>query len=594
MNSLRSFANRLRNALGSMRVRVLVACFCAALIASVVSAGITYNAAAAVIRRNALDQVTQLLGDADERMGQAVAEMEEVALFLAVDQALVEALTDSARPVSFAWYEQWKAAQQALGQFMTHRPNIARIDLIGRDKAFSSDSLMLLSEMRRQFQHKPALETIDQQWRFDMDGDASMVYVRGVYQGRARVGTVLICLDKARLAELYRPQLYPDGFLFVLSPDGDVLYGSEKGITNIRETRFAEAFEAGAPEGVVSIEGSAYLVRRTASARTGLVTLALISDQALIRDSIHLRRQSTVMLAVLLLLSLGGAYLVSRRISANLRRLGKAMQKVEEGDLSVSLKLRGHDEVARLGEGFQTMMETIQSLFAKVADQERARHQAELRALQAQIGPHFMCNALSSIKYLAILQDAKNIEEMSGALAEMVRVLLGSLEEEITIREELQLLESYVLLQKYRLLDSIQVDFDVEEAALDARLPKLLLQPILENAYLHGMANRESGRISVRIAREGNRVCCEISDNGNGMTQEQIERMLREGPEERRRQLTGLGLRNVRDRVRMQWPECGSLTIESEPGRYTRVRIALPYRCEARKEEAHAAHCAGG
>ena len=78
------------------------------------------------------------------------------------------------------------------------------------------------------------------------------------------------------------------------------------------------------------------------------------------------------------------------------------------------------------------------------------------------------------------------------------------------------------------------------------------------------------------------------------MTQAQIERMMREGPEESRKQLSGLGLRNVRDRVRAQWPDRGSLTIESEPGRYTRVRIALPYRPQARKEEAHAAHCAGG
>ncbi|HML47245.1 MAG TPA: histidine kinase, partial [Clostridia bacterium] len=469
MKPLRSLPNRLRDALGSMRVRVLAACFCAALIASVVSANITYNAAAAVIRRNALDQVAQLLDDADERMNQAVAEMEEVALFLAVDRDLVEALTDTARPVSYAWYMQWKAVQQALDQFMAHRPNIARIDLIGREKAFSSDSLMLFSEMKRQIRPQESLDAIDQQWRYDVDGDASMAYVRGVYQGRARVGTVLICLDEARLAEFYRPQLYPDGFLFVLSPEGDVLYGSEKGASNILETRFAGVFEAETPEEAVSIEGHTYLARRTVADRTGLTTLALISDQALMRDSIHLRRQSTVMLAVLLLLSLGGAFLVSRQISVNLHRLGKAMRRVEEGDLSVSLKLRGHDEVARLGDGFQTMMETIQSLFAKVADQERARHQAELRALQAQIGPHFMCNALSSIKYLAILQDAKNIEEMSGALAEMVRVLLGSLEEEITVREELQLLESYVLIQKYRLLDRVRVDFDVEEAALDAR-----------------------------------------------------------------------------------------------------------------------------
>jgi len=453
---------------------------------------------------------------------------------------------------------------------------------------------MLFSEMERQFRPRERLEVIDQQWRYDIDGDASMAYVRGVYQGRVRVGTVLICLDEARLAEFYRPRLYPDGFLFVLSPEGDVLYGSEGGVANIRESRFAEVFEAETPEDAASIEGHAYLVRRTVSDRTGLITLALISDRALVRDSIHLRRQSTVMLGVLLLLSLGGAFLVSRQISANLHRLGKAMQRVEEGDLSVSLKLRGHDEVARLGEGFQTMMETIQSLFARVADQERARHQAELRALQAQIGPHFMCNALSSIKYLAILQDAKNIEEMSGALAEMVRVLLGNLEEEITIREEVQLLGSYVLLQKYRLLDRIQVDFDVAEAALEARLPKLLLQPILENAYQHGMANRDSGRISIRIAREGERVCCEIWDDGNGMTQAQIERMMREGPEESRKQLSGLGLRNVRDRIRMQWPDCGDLSIESEPGRYTKVRIVLPYRAEARKEEAHAANCAGG
>lgn len=575
----------------SMHAKVLAACFLSALIASMVAMLITYTASVSVIQRNAREQVTAMIANSHRQLDSYATEIENLAMSLSVDKENIhKVLTNGLRPIGHAWFEEWKTTRQFLEQMAASQGAIYRIDVIGPDKLYSTDAMAFFSGITQETWE--TYQDLPQRWNYTAGDTSGLIFLRSIWVGREKIGIVRIWFDTGTIAGLFGEESLPQGHVFILTPEGEFLLNPVDGQRSILDTRYAAALDPALHNELIHIDGRSYLVVRIESGTTGLITLALVSNDVLLRDSMQLRNLTTTMLVILVLISLVGAWLVSRRIIKNLRQLEEAMLRVEAGDLTVRVNIPGRNEVAHLGRVFQTMMQRIQDLFARVSEKERERHLAELRALQAQIGPHFVCNTLSNIKYLAALQDAHNIEELAQALAEMMRVMLGNIDEDITVGEEVHLLRNYVLIQKYRFLDHIQVDFQVEEAALDALIPKLILQPILENAYLHGLSDAQEGVIVVRVAMEDDLLVCEIADDGAGLTPEQLERMLSDAYERPGRAMSGMGIYNVRQRIMLRWPETGRMEISSRPGVFTSVRLVMPLVCGVQPagEEAAYAH----
>lgn len=224
------------------------------------------------------------------------------------------------------------------------------------------------------------------------------------------------------------------------------------------------------------------------------------------------------------------------------------------------------------------------------ADLEEALRAMELRALQAQINPHFLFNTLSSIAASSFMEEAPKTNELVQALARLLRYTLRQIGQMVALEEELRHVQDYLLIEKTRFGDRIQVLFDVDAAALPAKLPLLTIQPLVENAIIHGLERRTQGRLRISASRRDRWVKVEIMDNGAGMDEEVARQFAKSGggraePGSGRDQpggrgqathVTGLGLDNVRRRLEHAFGEDGGLSLVSRPGQGTTVLLEFP------------------
>ena len=285
--------------------------------------------------------------------------------------------------------------------------------------------------------------------------------------------------------------------------------------------------------------------------------------------------QLTAALAVLVLAAaLLTSWLLSRLLDRPLRGLADAMEKFEQdADHFTYRSVGGTKEVQDLSDSFNHMVVRIQQLMTTVRQEEVNLRKTELKALQAQINPHFLYNTLDSIAWMCEQGQNADAVKMVHALARLFRISISKGHELIPIRKELEHAESYLQIQKYRYKNRFTYQFDVDRSCLDYLCNKITLQPIIENAINHGLDLMvEEGHIDVQLCQDGEDVILRVIDNGVGMTPEQVRTILEKGPSDR----TGIGIKNVNDRLQIYFGKQYGLHIESIPDKGTCVEIRMP------------------
>ncbi len=281
---------------------------------------------------------------------------------------------------------------------------------------------------------------------------------------------------------------------------------------------------------------------------------------------------------ILLLLVLVTAVLVgilfSRLFAMPAKRLTGAMEAFEqEAENFQFVTVRGTSEISALSDSFGHMVVRIQELMEQVRQEEITLRKTELNALQAQINPHFLYNTLDSIAWMCEEDRTKEAVEMVNALARLFRISISRGHELITLEREVEHAKSYLKIQNYRYKNQFTYEFDVEESCLSYLCNKITLQPIIENAIYHGIDRMvEEGCIQIRIEEEETAIRMTVTDNGVGMSEEQCKEILHREAGER----TGIGIKNVNDRIRIYFGEEYGLHITSELDEGTCVEIRIP------------------
>lgn len=277
---------------------------------------------------------------------------------------------------------------------------------------------------------------------------------------------------------------------------------------------------------------------------------------------------------VVLLILLAISVLVSRLVSRPIHGLVDEMRRFEQDAAQfVYQPVSGTDEINVLSGSFEHMVVRIQNLMAEVKSEEETLRKTELKALQAQINPHFLYNTLDSIQWMCEVGRTDEAVQMVSALARLFRISISRGADLIPIRRELEHAESYLIIQKFRYKDQFSYRFDVDESVLDCLCSKITLQPIIENAILHGFGELvEDGEIVISAKADGADVVLTVTDNGIGMDEAQCHAILSHDQSEP----GGIGIKNVADRIRIYFGAPYGLSIESEPDRGTRVTIRLP------------------
>ena len=265
--------------------------------------------------------------------------------------------------------------------------------------------------------------------------------------------------------------------------------------------------------------------------------------------------------------------LFSRVLSRPIHDLISAMEAFEKNaDNFVYEPVSGVREVQDLSSSFAHLVRKIQQLMATVRAEEVNLRKTELRALQAQINPHFLYNTLDSISWMC--ERGKNQEAvvMVNALAQLFRISISKGHELIPIRSEVQHAKSYLQIQSVRYKDQFSYRFEVDESCLDYLCNKITLQPIIENAIYHGINGLvDEGEIVIRIESQGDDILATVEDNGVGMEKEQIDAIFRRSDSK-----SGIGIKNVNDRLKIWFGEAYGITIESVPDEGTRVIVRMP------------------
>ncbi|MDR1533313.1 MAG: sensor histidine kinase [Clostridiales bacterium] len=286
--------------------------------------------------------------------------------------------------------------------------------------------------------------------------------------------------------------------------------------------------------------------------------------------------------AVVILSAVAIIYWLERYISLPVSRLRKKLDAIASGDFSPDTSLEIDSELGIIGRGINNLSKNVVALMETRVKDEQNRKDLEYRMLQAQINPHFMYNTLNSIKWMATIQNATGIAEVTTSLSRLLRTVSKDMRKEVTLSEELGLLDDYLVIQRYRSGGGIRFTKSIAPEVLDTPIPRFSLQPLVENAIFHGVEPKGSGSVEIAAIRDGDDALITVTDDGVGISADQIEKLL---TSESKSGMLGLGLANVSQRARLAFGRDYGLTIDSRVGRYTVMKLRVPAKGGARSKD---------
>jgi two-component system sensor histidine kinase YesM len=407
------------------------------------------------------------------------------------------------------------------------------------------------------------------------------------------LGYIQVDLNYAIIEDLCKDiQLGSSGYVFILDKSGDIVYHPRQQLIygNLRTERIPELLAL--REGFLTseVDGREILYTAKSSGRTGWIIVVVSPLSELLAGS---RRAiyTFLLLAILcFIVSVFVSSFVSIRISRPIEALRRSMQEVEKGNFDMDITVECSNEVYQLARDCDIAVKKVRDLIQQNLKDSELRRLLELRALQAQINPHFLYNTLDSIIWMVELGETQSAIDVTSSLARFFRLGISRGSEIITIRTEIEYLETYLSIQKIRYKNKLDYEISFQPELYGHRILKLLIQPLVENAIYHGIKNKESpGVVRVYGETAGSTMLIRVSDDGVGMDGDKLaalRRSLSEPPDYEAQagvdaSYRGVGVRNVQERIALYFgPEYG-LAFESTPGVGTTATIRIPLVEEA-------------
>lgn len=363
------------------------------------------------------------------------------------------------------------------------------------------------------------------------------------------------------------------GYCFLMDRMGNIMYHPQQQLLYAGLKSEDTAALAALEDGTYVEDTVIYAVTSVEDSSWRVVGVSFV-DELVNRSVREMIGISAGLAGLVLAAALLTSWILSRMLSRPLWGLASAMERFERDADHFSYRpVRGTREVRELSQSFGHMVLRIQQLMSTVRQEEINLRKTELKALQAQINPHFLYNTLDSIAWMCERGRNADAVNMVHALARLFRISISRGHELIPIAKEIEHAESYLQIQKYRYKNQFTYEFDVDPECLDYYCNKITLQPIIENSINHGLDLLvEEGRIQVEVLQDGDDILFRVRDNGVGMSQEQVDAILEQDPEDR----TGIGIRNVNDRLRIYFGAPYGLRITSELDVGTCVEIRMP------------------
>ncbi|WP_458120198.1 sensor histidine kinase [Paenibacillus sp. Z6-24] len=393
------------------------------------------------------------------------------------------------------------------------------------------------------------------------------------------LGTIIV---RIRIDRIVQQQMESSsGSQLIISDGEEIVYPSEL-VLPLNKDAISQELQRSQPYGVVTLPEESYFSARIQSAYTGWTYLHMTPFDEMFQRMVWIKRMVTIVFIGIFLMALLFGTWLSRSITRPMERLLQKMRTVETGNLDQLGELTtdpvtasAQNEVGMLHRTFNRMLRRIRELIDENYAKQLVIRETELKALQAQIDPHFLYNTLESINWMAKVNKQTEISRMVEALGFLLRSSVNMSDKLIRLGDELDIVRSYVTIQRMRFEERLDFIIDVPEELLDTHIPKLTLQPLVENAIHYALEPKiEVCHIRITARLEQDVVHITVEDDGPGMTPEFLDRLYQGQVRTRGK---GIGLSNIMERIRLTFgPEYG-LSIESEPDVCTAFHIRIPY-----------------
>ncbi|EMS70251.1 sensor histidine kinase [Ruminiclostridium cellobioparum] len=398
------------------------------------------------------------------------------------------------------------------------------------------------------------------------------------------IGSLFLRVDSNYLYNLYnnanlgtgsKVYLLDSKYMVVLSGDKNEV-GSR--FTDSTSRSIDKIYKTGSTSGTIKNVEGGYLAAFSVVPESGWTVVALIPNEYMNSLSNDIKHIVIQVVLICILISILIFMVVYRSITFPLWELIRSMRDLKKGSLkSGKLLDDSRDEVAEVTASYNLMIDELNQQIENIKAKEQQRTLAEFKALQAQINPHFIANTLNNVAWMAKMQKADNIESVVTSMIKLLNSSMGRGPDIITIEEEIENIKSYINIQEYKYIKKIGVNIDFDAEILKYKILKFILQPIVENSMIHGLGPKQGqGFITIKGYADDGDISIIVEDNGVGMTQNEMDLLLKGEENGSRERFSSIGLRNVNERIRLAYGEKYGLHIKSQKDVFTSVEIRIP------------------
>lgn len=391
-------------------------------------------------------------------------------------------------------------------------------------------------------------------------------------------------------------QLFHDSFGYIASNTSlyivddnsrNIIYSSGDNILNLNESEqipehISEQLNGNSGNFFIKQQNKMYLAVYNKSSLSNWNTINIISEKDILMEFSTAIQHVLIITFILLAIMISLVFGFSSLFTNNIIKLTEAVKEVDENHLSLDIEISSSDEVAALYTQFQSMLGRIKCLLSEIQAKEEEKRNAEIAALQFQMNPHFLYNTLNTIKFLASIQGIENIEKVAELLSNLMHINMDG-RSLLFIHEDIHFVECYLELQTYRHTNIFTYDIVASDDIQHYSVPKLFVQPLVENAIMHGLSNKPiNGHIQIEYIAVDSVLHIIVEDNGKGITSEKIQEIFSRNQNEN---AGHIGIYNLQKRIKLYYGDRYDITIQSKVGEYTRCELTLPLSHSARSQE---------
>ena len=398
------------------------------------------------------------------------------------------------------------------------------------------------------------------------------------------IGTQLVELNYSAIDSILNDiNLGSKGYIFIIDEDGNMVYHPQLQLiySGIKDENIHAINTA---QGTVELPEDNKLYTVSSIPGTNFKIVGVMFLDEIVATSKEMITIYIILALAMVLAGFIGSVQMAKFITKPLSKLELAVNEVEKGDLDANFDIRGTVETEKFASSLASMINTVKQLMEQIVQDQEMIRVSELKALQSQINPHFLYNTLDSIVWIAEEAGNEKIKEITMALANYFRIVLSSGKDIISVHDEVEHVISYLVIQKMR-YETLNYKIEVDEEARGRQMPKLLLQPLVENAIYHGVKNNpDGGTIWVRGSVKDEKLVFEVEDDGRGMRAQELENLFSEGDKSKIKH-GGVAIRNIRERIELYYGMEYGIEVQSIYRKGTKVTVTLP----AKKASAEAA-----